>query len=88
MCEKFANLSSIQIRVLVSCQNSDTIFFSENAIFERIEKVILNVIKDFRSTLNESEFFNCMRSYFRPLASIESISKRRHSVQILLVLRR
>jgi hypothetical protein len=38
------------------------------------------------SNFNESEFFNCMRSYFRPLVSIESISKR--WLKILLVLRR
>jgi hypothetical protein len=67
-------LKSFSYRFLRSVFYSDTTLFLENAIFERIERSHFNVTKDFRSTLNESEFFNFMRTYFRSLATIESIN--------------
>ncbi len=50
-------------------------FLLWNAIFERIEKFSFR-LEVLSSNVNESEFFNCIRSYFRFLVSIESINKR------------
>jgi hypothetical protein len=77
--------SSFEFLVILNCQDSDIIFFFQNAIFERIVEIVLDLIKIFRSTLHEFEFSNCMRSYFRFLVSIESINKR--WLKIFFVLR-
>jgi hypothetical protein len=57
-------------------QNSDTIFFLWNAIFERIISSFSFWLEILSSNLDESEFSSRIRTYFRFLVPIESISKR------------
>ncbi len=70
-------VNSFLIWFNVSWQNSEFrhYFLLSNAIFERIVWSISFWLKILDRILNESKFFNCIRTYFRSLESIEIINK-------------
>ncbi len=66
--------TSFSIRLDLSFYMSKSWHYSLSLRCDLRAHYYFDLIKDFESTLNESEFSNCMRSYFRPLVSIESMS--------------